>query len=170
MKRPTLPTKQAISYAASGLPPFAKNALAASAALALIYIGYKVLKAPATIVANRGNNEEKKDIQKELDRIGKTATLSNSQASGIANALHTAMDGYGTDETGIQNQFKKIKNNADFLKVQSAYGTRTISSGAYNPSPNYKGTLVGGLGSELSAYWTAAINKALTASGVTYQV
>jgi hypothetical protein len=165
-----LPSGPAGQGASAYLPPVAKSALGIAATAAIIYFAYKLIKAPSKIGANAGNKAENKDAAKELDRIANTATLSNSQAAVIANALFTAMDGYGTDETGIVNQFKKVKNNADFLKVQTAFGTRTISSGRFNPEPNYKGTMAGALGSELSAYYTALINRSLKSRGVTYQI
>ena len=164
---PSTPAAQNVGMA---LPPVAKTALGVAAAAAIIYIGYKLIKAPAALMANKGNVDERTDVKKELDRIAKQATLSNSQAAVIANAIFAAMDGYGTDEQGIVNQMKKVKNNADFLKVQSKYGTREVSSGRFNPEPNYKGNLTGAMGSELSTYWTSLVNKNLKSKGVTYKV
>ena len=170
-KKIDFPSKSAaIQGAGNFIPPIAKSALGIAAAAAIIYLGYKLIKAPQSILNQGGNREEDRDVDKELDRTPEKPTLSPSQASVIANAIFTAMDGYGTDEDGIVNQMKKIKNNADFLLVQQKFGTRTISSGRFNPEPNYKGRLTGALGSELSSYWTKLINKNLTSKGVTYQV
>tara|TARA_R110000764_G_scaffold542_4_gene2056 strand:- start:2854 stop:3408 length:555 start_codon:yes stop_codon:yes gene_type:complete len=163
----------AINGADSFLPPIAKKALGVTAVVAIIYAAYKIIPkilAPDALGAIKDSRTENKEVDKELGKIINTATISNSQAAGIANSIFTAMDGYGTDEIGIVNQFKKIKNNADFLKLQKAYGTRVVSSGKWNPEPNYKGNLVGALGSECSAYWTIAINKSLSSKGVTYRV
>ena len=165
-----MPSSPAAQRVGNSLPPVAKSALGIAFAAAIIYVGYKLIKAPAKIIANKGNKDESSDVKRELDRIAKTATLSNSQAGVVANAIFAAMDGYGTDEQGIVNQMKKVKNNADFLKVQSKYGTREVSSGRFNPEPNYKGNLTGAMGSECSTYWTNLINKNLKSNGVTYKV
>lgn len=168
------PSMETIQRTASGvsqgLPPMAKNLLAFAAVGGIIYIGYKLLSAPGKIIENLGNKDELTDAQKELDKTGKTATLSASQAGSIANAIFAAMDGYGTDEDAIVYQMGKIKNNADFLLVQTKYGIRTVSSGRFNPEPNYKGNLAGSIGSECSTYWTKKINSALAKKGVTYKV
>jgi len=162
--------KRTASGVSQGLPPMAKNLLAFAAVGAVIYVGYQLLSAPGKIKGNAGNKDELSDAQKELDKVNKTATLSASQAGGIANAIFAAMDGYGTDEDAIVYQLGKIKNNADFLLVQTKYGIRTISSGRFNPEPNYKGNLAGSIGSECSSYWIKKINSALSKKGVTYKV
>jgi hypothetical protein len=79
------------------------------------------------------------------------------------------MDGYGTDEEQIYGVFKNIKNDADFAMIQNAYGIREISSGAWNPEPNFKGTLSGALTNELSASEKDVLNNILAQKKITYR-
>ena len=98
------------------------------------------------------------------------ATISAAQASSFANACHAAMDGYQTDEDALYNVFNNLKNNADFALLMSAYGSREISSGAWNPEPNFTGTLTGGITSECSAKEKAKLNQILQSKGITNRV
>ena len=90
---------------------------------------------PAKIVEGQGARGQDREAHKELDKLvssGAKPTISDNMASSIANQIHTAMDGYGTDEDSIIKAFKKIKNDADFLKVETKYGIRSVSSGRFN--------------------------------------
>ena len=80
------------------------------------------------------------------------------------------MDGYGTDEGTIYSVFRKIKNSGDFALLMNAYGVREISSGAWNPEPNFNGTLVGALTSELSSEDKGKVNKILQSKKIEYKV
>ena len=80
------------------------------------------------------------------------------------------MDGYGTDEATIYSVFSKFKNAGDFALVMNAYGVREISSGAWNPEPNFKGTLIGALTSELNVENKTKINKILASKKIPNRV
>ena len=156
-----------------GLPPWAKGAIVVGGVALGFYVIKQVVQAPRNLKEGFGFRDESKESYQEMDKLenaGGKATLTDSQASQIANQIHTALDGYGTDETSIVNAMKKIKNNLDFLKVKNKYDVRVVSSGRFNPEPNYKGNLPGALHSDMSTYWTDLINKNLKANGVTYTV
>lgn len=158
----------------TGLPKWAKGVVAVIVIGGLAYVGYKLLKAPKKIEENKGNREENRSNNNELEKLNGNPTtrqtLSQSDASAIANKLFTAMDGYGTDVPTIEQQMNRLKNQADWLAVKVAYGIREVSSGKLNPEPNYTGTLEGALASELGindVMARARVNAAMKKKGIT---
>lgn len=120
------------------------------------------------------NRQEGKEGINELEALNKNPStrqkITRQQALAFANTLFTAMDGYGTDEWAIMGVFYKIANDADFLAVSNAYGTRELSSGAWNPEPNFKGTMTGSLHNELDTTWTKKINDVLKSKKISYRI
>lgn len=105
------------------------------------------------------------------DNAQQKATMSGAQMKAAANAIFTAMDGWGTDDPGVINQFKKVKNNADYSGLSAAWGRRTISSGRFNPEPNLaNATLIQALASEMDGGEKGDINKILSKAGVKYRI
>ena len=157
-----------------GLPDWAKGVIAIAVVGGIAFIAYKLYKKGKDIKEGKGNRQEEKGWNKELDELSSNPatkpTLSQAQMAAFANSLFIAMDGYATDEQGIISIFKNVRNNADFAGINAAYGIREISSGRFNPEPNYKGNLIGGLASELSQYWRDEINKDLASKKITYRV
>jgi len=145
------------------LPATAKLIITIAVVAGLAYVVYKISKVQKG--KGKGNRVEDKELNKEgydLEKSSKTRkTLTKGQLAGMANKIFTAMDGYQTDEETILREFKKVKTSGDFVGLQTAYGIREISSGAYNPSPNFKGTLTAGLTDEMSDYWINKINADL---------
>lgn len=157
----------------TGLPPWAKGVIAIGLLAGTAYIVRKLMKAPGEIKAGQGNRQEDKSWNQQFDKLNTNpatkATIDKAQMTSYANSLFTAMDGYGTDESGIMRIIDSLKNDADFAGVSAAYGVREVSSGAWNPEPNYKGTLSGALASELSASWVSALNATLAKKGIKYK-
>jgi hypothetical protein len=172
MKAPKVDTQ----FAKTGfmaLPPWAKGVIAIGIGVGIYVIVKKVGSAPKKIKAGAGNRDEDKEMNKEYDDLlttGTKPTMSKAQQSQYANQLHTAMDGYGTDEETIKRILCKSKNDADIIGIIKSYGTREVSSGNWNPEPNYKGNLGGALNSELSDYWITAVNKCLKAKNIKHRI
>lgn len=59
-----------------------------------------------------------------LQSQGITPTYTAAQYSDMADSLFTAMDGYGTNEDKIYAVFNKLRNDADFIKLDQAFGVR----------------------------------------------
>jgi len=121
----------------------------------------------------KGGREEVKDIKKELNDLNKNPgtrqTLSPSGAAAISNNLFTAMDGYGTDSVAVAKNLLKLKNQADWLAVRKAFGTKTISSGKLNPTPDFTGTLEAALTDEIGTVdstITPSLNQYFKARGI----
>jgi len=88
--------------------------------------------------------------------------LSSSQLTKMATDLFEAMDGYLTNEETILSVFTKVKTNADFDNLVSAFGTRTISSGAGNIFvSDFTGDLTACLRDELDSTEIAEVNSLL---------
>lgn len=157
----------------TGLPAWAKGAIAIAVVGGIGYLVYSLIKKGKDIKESKGNRDEVKTVGSELDKLNSNSstkqTLSASDASAIANKLFATMDGYGTDTTTIEGQLKRLKNQADWLAVRSAYGIREVSSGRFNPEPNYKGTLEGALTTELGYFDSSMrerINNYFTKQGI----
>lgn len=146
----------------------------------LLGVGYGIYKFAKGAIAKSRLSEEGRDTAQEVDGWNqafvqdskdKPATMNGGQMKAAANAIFTAMDGYGTDEDTIYNQMFKIKNNADYSGMSAAFGRRTISSGRFNPEPNLpNATLIQAISSECGYTEKSNINKILSKAGVKYRV
>lgn len=161
------------------LPPVMRGVVTVGGIALGAYIVYRVYKSLSGTISGEvtqqgAGKQESGSWNSELEQYNQSTstkpTISPAQAKSMAQSLFIAMDGYTTDEWGIVAIFNKLRNNADFASLQSAYGVREISSGKFNPAPNYKGTLTGALASELSQYWRDKINKILQGRSIKYRV
>lgn len=85
----------------------------------------------------------------------------------MANTIFDAMNGYGTAETTIENQLKKLKSKEEWNALVSAFGTRTISSGTWNVfQSDFTGDLVSCLNDELDSAEIEKLNQILSKIGV----
>ena len=158
----------------TGLPTWAKGVVAVVVVGGIGYLVYKLIKVGGGVKENKTERQEDNSWNKELDQLNSNEstkmTLSKAQLLSMANKIHAAMDGYGTDEEAIIKAFRILKNNADFAGLQSAYGVQEISSGRFNPEPNFTGNLIAALSTELSDYWITKINAILKAKRIKFQV
>lgn len=158
----------------SGLPSWAKGVVAIAVVGGIGYLLYKTFSKVGDIKDDKGLREEKAGWEQEFDKLNSNpstkATLSKSQLSSFANKIFTAMDGYQTDEDAVINTFYNLKNDADFAGLQAAWGIREISSGRFNPEPNFKGNLISAIASEMNTSERSKINTILMKKGIKYRV
>ncbi len=161
------------------LPPATRGLITLVGVGVGLYIVYKIYKSVSGTISGevtpqQAGTREDKGWASEADKLNQNpatkATISNAQAQSFAQSVFTCLDGYGTDEEGLNAIFRQLKNDADFAMVSNAYGVREVSSGAWNPEPNYKGTMSGAITSECSASEKDAINKILEGKKITYRV
>lgn len=138
-------------------------------------IGLVVLyKALSGFVSNQNGRQEVQGASDELDRLNQSPAtrqkMSRYQAEQTANSIFTAMDGYTTYEDAIYVAFRQIKNNADFLAVTMAFGTRTISSGQWSIVNDMKGTMTQCLQDELDSDERAKVNAILKARNIRFRI
>lgn len=141
---------------------------------ALGVTSYFAIRGIVKLLTPDANREQGKATENELDQLNTNAntrqTLTQSQVLALANKLFQAMDGYGTDENSILSAFYSLRNNADFLALIAAFGTREISSGSWNPEANFNGTLTAALANELDISYIIKLNNILKAKKITYRV
>lgn len=152
-----------------GLPQWAQGVIAVGILGGVGYLIYKLNQASK----NKNQREEDRNWNKAFDTLNSNpktkSNYSKEQLLSFANSIEQAMQGYGTDEAAISRVIRQMKNDADFAGLSAAFGVRTISTGALNPEPNFKGTLSGALTNELSNAWVTSLNKALEKQGIKYR-
>jgi hypothetical protein len=158
----------------TGLPTWAKGIIGVAVVGVTIYAIYKIPKILSQFKDDKPNKSEGKEVQNELVALNQNPktkqTISPSQALSIANTIYNSMIGLGTDEYAIYGQFYILKNNADFLAVQKAFGTRTVPSGTILFVSDFKGTLVSCLRNELDADEAQIINKILGKKKIKFRI
>jgi hypothetical protein len=166
--------KQFAQESFTGLPTWAKGAIAVAVVGGIGYLVYKLIKVGGGIKENKTERQEDNSWNKELDELNSKEstkmTLSKAQLLSMANKIHAAMDGWGTDEEAIIKAFRLLKNNADFAGLQAAYGVQKISSGRFSIEPDFTGNLTSSLSTELSDYWITKINTILKAKKIKFTV
>jgi hypothetical protein len=164
--------KSAFSSASNTVSsPKNRTALKIAGVLVGAYILYRIIN---SAVKSAPSQQEVQDAYTELEKLNQSAKtkqkISNFQAKSYANSVHTAMDGYGTNEEAIKQIFYKLQNDADFLALSKSYGVREISSGKFNPEPNFKGTFSSALKNEVDDVWIKIYNKILRDKKIKYQL
>jgi len=152
------------------LPTWSKGVIALIVVSGVVVVTYAIYKKAKEIADKKDDKQQLDAEQEELSNMNIKPTLNKAQAEAIANAIFAAFDGYASDELAVYSQLAKLKNNADWLLLSTSYGTREISSGRFNPEPNFKGTLTAAITSELEFDEIQIINKILKKNGVTYTV
>ncbi len=72
--------------------------------------------------------KQQRDLEKDNDKLieatGQTPSYADVQYRQWADKLYVAMKGAGTDEDAIDNIMAQMRNDADVLKLVSAFGIR----------------------------------------------
>jgi hypothetical protein len=138
-----------------------------------IYIIYRLIKGVNTFQQDQQFQSEEQSTANELTQLNKNPytrqKITESQAKSYANKLYQAMNGLGTDEQQIYSVFYKLQNNADYLAIQNAFGTKTISSGSYFIG-DVRGTMVTCLSSELDIDETKKVNDILRSKKIKFRI
>lgn len=134
---------------------------------------FKILKAVKQAQEDKSNRNETQSTANELQVLNQNPAtrqkITPSQANSYANKIFTAMNGKGTYEDEIISVFYKLSNDADFLALQKAFGTRTILSKTYFVD-DFRGTLIQCLADELDTDYTKKINEILKKKKIKYRV
>ena len=92
----------------NALPTWARGVIAIVVVAGVAYGGYRGYLYLEEKKKERGARAEADATKSELDRLNKDAakkqTITQTQASSMANAIHASMDGYGTDWVAITKQ------------------------------------------------------------------
>jgi hypothetical protein len=98
-----------------------------------------------------------------------SATYPDSQFYAWANRLENAMFDIGTDEDAIVSIISSLRNNADFLKLKQAFGTREYTGGFLPGFVSPDLTLDGWIQQELDGSDINELNTILSRKGITYR-
>jgi hypothetical protein len=154
------------------LPTWAKGLVAVAVIGGVGFVGYNIYK---KIQQKNKEKDQKKELDsaqetiKNLTISGQKPTLDNFKLAQLANQIHSAMNGYGSDEAAIYRAFLQVKNDLDIVNLTKAYGIRKLSSGSWNLSPDFEGTLGQSITEELDAKEVAALNNILAKKGIKYR-
>jgi hypothetical protein len=141
--------------------------ITASIVIAAAYLLYKIFNKKGASSTSYGGSGVVVPNPTLGGTIGTAPTMNEAKFKEIANKIFNAFEGYGTDTTAIKNQFALLKNNDDVMGLVAAYGIREISSGNYNPLPDFTGNLPEAIGDELSQSEISDLNSILVKNGIT---
>jgi hypothetical protein len=116
-----------------------------------------------------GQTKEQESSAKDLQQAGKPS-YTDTQYQLAANRLEQAMFDAGTDENAINQIFGLLKNNADFLKLNIAFGQRRYTGGLIPGIFYDKLTLTQWLQEELNEAELNGVNQILRSKGITYSI
>ena len=153
----------------TGLPGWAQGVIAVAGVVVGGFGLYKLYQYTQHMHETQGEKSEIKESGKDLSQLSDTGikpTYPDSEYKIIADALFTAVNGCGTYSVAIGNQFAKVKNNADMLKISTAYGRRNKS--CWLTGGGMEGTLQQHLTDELSDTEMSILNSNLKKKGITY--
>lgn len=114
-----------------------------------------------------GAKESIRNVSEEvaLNNAGIKATYTESQYKTMAKALFDAMDGYGTDDPVIFSTFGKLKNDVDFVKLETAFGVREATDNLFGlMTPQ---DMSGWILDDLSEEQVTLLNRKLQQQGLT---
>jgi len=141
--------------------------ITASIVIAAAYLLYKIFNKKGVSNPNSGGNGGVVEPSPTGGTIGTSPTMNQAKFKEIADKIFKAMDGYQTDNKEINDLFALLKNNDDVMALIAAYGIREISSGQFNPLPDFTGNLPEAIADELSQSEISDLNSILVKNGIT---
>ena len=155
------------------LPPWAKGTMAVVLTAGVIGGTYLAIKKIRTSIEDRKRRDENKAVTDKLAELNKNSStkqkLSDISIKSMANIIETSFNGMGTDYWAVSTQIDRLKNDADFLALKEAFGTRDINSGVYLV-PDFKGNLSEAIHNEMSADEVLDLNKLIAGKGIKYRL
>lgn len=144
------------------LPPWAKGVVVVGGLTGAFFGGRAVYHLISNAIDKAQKGQALKDVKSDLNNLmlqGIFPSYNDSQYKTWADGMEACYQGWGTC-TG-DTIFVNMKNDADVLKLIEAFGVRTISSGRWNPAPDFTGDLPAVLRDELTGTDIESINNAL---------
>lgn len=159
----------------NGLPTWAKGVVAVGG-LAIIYFTsrsiVKAIKGSESVRLQKQTVTEVKSDIRDLEKKGIKPNYPDSQYQMWANAIKSHFEGCDPLNTAIdtvKDVFNGLKNNADFAKLVSAWGTKTYDQCGWFMG-DVTGDLVYAIRDELDSDEISTLNKILERKGITYRV
>jgi hypothetical protein len=165
-----------------GLPDWARGLTIVGGIGILFYIGYTAVRRVRKVAELQKDLQESDTAQSDLEKLrrqGIVPTISDTQIQNIVNSLREAMNGCGTDESLVYNQFEKLNNIADAQKLISMWGVQyyrpcaveqPISYSIYLANPKkFGGNLSTWLNYDLSKSEIKKINDILAKKNINFK-
>ena len=134
----------------SELPSWAKGTIAVLGVASLIGIGLLIRRGIKNLAETKDERKEDKTLEQNtnqelnnLQQQGIAPTLSDLDAQTLANTIQTLLDGceelfFGEEYSTVKAILEKVNNQADWVKLQQAFGRRTIDNcGVLTGETNY---------------------------------
>lgn len=162
-------------------PDWAKGVINVVVVGGVAFAGYSIYRNAQKRKEIEAANQAAEYATDELGRLaarGIRPTYLNSEFELMAGALVQAMNGCGTDEEMILDVFRKMRNDADVLKLITVFGVRFYQPCAASQPLSYlrwmwdDQSFGGGIGEwlsyDLSSGYIEDINDILRSRGITY--
>ncbi len=156
----------------NGFPPVAKTAVVIGGVAATFIIGAMVVKLIKKLTENKLQRRVVQDVNKEIKDLGNqgiTPSFSEAQYSAWASQIRTAFDGcdpQSDDYDTVVRIMKQMKNDADVMKLISAFGTATWDECGWLTG-DVTGDLAYGIAHEINGI--SDINKILQERGIKFR-
>jgi hypothetical protein len=162
--------KDKVFNAYSQLPAWAKGATAVVVLGGIAFVGYRIYRGLKQKSDDKQAEQTMNEIDNDIKKMtaqGMRPSYSASQYRIWADAAESCYQGWGT--CSGDTIFVNLKNDLDVLLLIQAFGIRTIKSGAFNPTPDYRGDLPSVVRDELNGSQIAALNKILAKNNIKYR-
>jgi len=134
-----------------------------------VFILYRIITKINEAPIKKPYKEEEQATADDLQVLNQNSAtkqkITNSQAQAFANKIFACMNGKGTYDADLIAVFHHLHNDADFLAVEKAYGTRTLLSGFFLTT-DFTGTMVASIVSDADSSSIVTINKILAKKGI----
>jgi hypothetical protein len=140
------------------LPDKLKMALVITGGIVGLIVLWMVIirvKAKAQAFIQRQQNQAEVD---QLENQGLQRTYADAEYKRMADVMYEAMDGLGTDEEAVSNQISLLRNDLDYLALDSAFGIRD----GYDMGEWIRG--------DFSGSWINKFNNIMNSNGLTKRI
>lgn len=173
------------------LPQWAKGVVVVGGLVVTYIVGNTIYKRIKAFSDSADAQNKLRQLEDDLDKKikqGQQPTFSSTQYNNFADSIQTLFEGcdyttpfipvpttwilnigWSNSGAGLFNILYQFNNDVDFLALQKAFATRTISKGWYCGGDYTNVTLSQAVNKQLNSQEIAAINKLLTQKGITYR-
>jgi hypothetical protein len=173
------------------LPQWAKGVVVVGGLVVTYIVGNTIYKRIKAFSDSADAQNKLRQLEDDLDKKlkqGQQPTFSSTQYNNFADSIQTLFEGcdyttpiipvptswilnigWSNSGASLFNILYQFNNDVDFLALQKAFATRTISKGWYCGGDYTNVTLSQAVNKQLNSQEIAAVNKLLTQKGITYR-
>jgi hypothetical protein len=173
------------------LPQWAKGVVVVGGLVVTYIVGNTIYKRIKAFSDSADAQNKLRQLEDDLDKKikqGQQPTFSSTQYNNFADSIQTEFEGcdyttpfipvpttwilnigWSNSGASLFNILYQFNNDVDFLALQKAFATRTISKGWYCGGDYTNVTLSQAVNKQLNSQEINAVNKLLTQKGITYR-